>query len=125
MHKLGTVAALFGLLVLGVVLAPMEEQLAEPEARRGTTRGSAIDPVTTSASPLPRHSFAEAAALKAVDEYTAAGIVAASAGTRVDPMFRSCRDASIRGYGPYQRGSHVEYYWYRDGEMDGTTCEIR
>lgn len=115
----------FGLLVLGLALSGVHQRGgAEPDSTPGTTRDSAVERVASSGEPLPDvPSFVEAAALKAVDEDSAAASVAASAGTRVDPMFRSCRDARMRGFGPYERGAHVEYYWYPDRDVDGTTCE--
>ena len=124
MQKGAKIAALVGLLALGVVVSPAAQQRAEPEPSTGTADGGAIENMNGSTRPLPHvRSFAEAAALKAVDEFGAAAAVAATAGTRVDPMFRNCRDARMRGFGPYDRGSHVEYYWYPDGDLDGTTCE--
>ena len=40
-----------------------------------------------------------------------------------DPRFSSCSKAKAAGYGPYSRGRDAEYYWYRDGDSDGITCE--
>ncbi len=40
-----------------------------------------------------------------------------------DPRFGTCREAKANGYGPYVRGVHSEYDWYRDGDSDGTVCE--
>lgn len=41
----------------------------------------------------------------------------------LDPRFRSCKAALSAGYGPYVRGKHAEYSWYRDGDSDGVVCE--
>lgn len=41
----------------------------------------------------------------------------------MDPRFGTCREAIANGYGPYRRGVHVEYGWYRDADADGIVCE--
>jgi hypothetical protein len=46
-----------------------------------------------------------------------------SAGTAVDPRFRSCREALAAGYGPYTVGRDPEAPWYQDGDGDGVVCE--
>jgi endonuclease YncB( thermonuclease family) len=46
---------------------------------------------------------------------------AADPGT--DPRFKTCKDAKSRGYGPYVKGVHTEYSWYRDADKDGIVCE--
>ena len=48
---------------------------------------------------------------------------AGTSGSATDPRFDSCRLAKAEGLGPYQRGSDVEYDWYRDGDSDGIACE--
>lgn len=40
-----------------------------------------------------------------------------------DPRFGTCREAIASGYGPYTRGVHPEYDWYRDADRDGVVCE--
>lgn len=40
-----------------------------------------------------------------------------------DPRFTSCTAAIAAGYGPYRKGVDPEYWWYTDGDGDGTTCE--
>lgn len=40
-----------------------------------------------------------------------------------DPRFGTCKEAKANGLGPYTRGVHVEYDWYRDGDSDGVVCE--
>jgi micrococcal nuclease len=47
----------------------------------------------------------------------------ATGGTSLDPRYSTCREAKRYGYGPYVRGRHPEYDWYRDGDSDGTVCE--
>ena len=44
-------------------------------------------------------------------------------GSGLDPRFSYCTEAKAHGYGPYIRGIDPEYYWYRDGDSDGTVCE--
>ncbi len=41
----------------------------------------------------------------------------------LDPRLRTCGDAIDAGYGPYYRGKHPEYDWYRDADSDGIVCE--
>lgn len=40
-----------------------------------------------------------------------------------DPRFEYCTDAIAHGYGPYVKGQDEEYWWYTDGDSDGTVCE--
>jgi micrococcal nuclease len=41
-----------------------------------------------------------------------------------DPRFSSCAEAKRNGYNrKYVRGVDPEYYYYRDGDGDGTVCE--
>ena len=40
-----------------------------------------------------------------------------------DPRFEYCTDAIAHGFGPYVKGSDEEYWWYTDGDSDGTVCE--
>lgn len=40
-----------------------------------------------------------------------------------DPRFSTCKEATRYGYGPYWRGIHPEYDWYRDADKDGVVCE--
>lgn len=40
-----------------------------------------------------------------------------------DPRFGTCTEAKSHGYGPYYRGSDVEYGWYDDRDNDGIVCE--
>ncbi|GAA3426692.1 hypothetical protein GCM10018953_38750 [Streptosporangium nondiastaticum] len=47
----------------------------------------------------------------------------APAGNGHDPRYRTCKEAIDDGYGPYTRGVHVEYGWYKDVDGDGVTCE--
>ncbi|MFG1751309.1 excalibur calcium-binding domain-containing protein [Streptosporangium sandarakinum] len=47
----------------------------------------------------------------------------APAGNGHNPRYRTCKEAIDAGYGPYTRGVHVEYGWYRDVDGDGVTCE--
>lgn len=44
-------------------------------------------------------------------------------GEGTDPRFATCREAIAAGYGPYVKGQHPEYDWYRDGDGDGIVCE--
>ncbi|GAA3138576.1 hypothetical protein GCM10010466_31900 [Planomonospora alba] len=44
-------------------------------------------------------------------------------GWRPDPRFPTCRAAIAAGFGPYRRGIHPEYDWYRDADRDGIVCE--
>ncbi len=41
----------------------------------------------------------------------------------LDPRYSTCTAAKAAGYGPYVRGTHTEYTWYRDGDSDGVVCE--
>lgn len=43
--------------------------------------------------------------------------------SKTDPKFNTCKEAKSSGYGPYVKGTHSEYDWYRDGDKDGTVCE--
>ncbi len=45
------------------------------------------------------------------------------AGSALDPRFSTCKAAKAAGYGPYVKGVNPEYYWYRDGNNDGTDCQ--
>jgi endonuclease YncB( thermonuclease family) len=47
----------------------------------------------------------------------------APADTGTDPRFKTCKEAKSRGYGPYVKGVHAEYSWYRDADKDGIVCE--
>jgi hypothetical protein len=40
-----------------------------------------------------------------------------------DPRFGTCGEAMASGYGPYVRGSDVEYSWYIDRDKDGVVFE--
>ena len=40
-----------------------------------------------------------------------------------DPRFGTCGEAIASGYGPYVKGSDVEYDWYIDRDKDGVVCE--
>jgi hypothetical protein len=44
-------------------------------------------------------------------------------GDGTDPRFDYCTDAKAHGYGPYVKGRDEEYWWYTDGDSDGTVCE--
>jgi hypothetical protein len=46
-----------------------------------------------------------------------------TAGGATDPRFDYCYQAVAAGYGPYYRGTDVEYSWYTDGDRDGVVCE--
>jgi hypothetical protein len=46
-----------------------------------------------------------------------------AAGEGTDPRFATCREAIAAGYGPYIKGQHPEYDWYRDRDGDGIVCE--
>lgn len=50
-------------------------------------------------------------------------VPAAPTGGGTSPRFGSCKLAKANGYGPFIRGVHPEYDWYRDGDNDGTVCE--
>ncbi len=41
----------------------------------------------------------------------------------LDPRFDYCYQAVAQGYGPYRKKDDPEYYWYTDGDGDGTVCE--
>jgi hypothetical protein len=41
---------------------------------------------------------------------------------KTDPRFATCKAANAAGYGPYYRGTNVEYGWYRDANTDGKVC---
>ena len=41
----------------------------------------------------------------------------------VDPRFKTCKEATSGGYGPYTSGADPEYDWYRDPDHDGVVCE--
>lgn len=40
-----------------------------------------------------------------------------------DPRFKTCKEATSGGYGPYTSGADPEYDWYRDPDHDGVVCE--
>lgn len=54
---------------------------------------------------------------------TAAPKADAKADGSTDPDMGSCAKAKAAGYGPYVKGTDVEYDYYRDGDGDGTVCE--
>ncbi|ETK36045.1 hypothetical protein MPTA5024_10500 [Microbispora sp. ATCC PTA-5024] len=37
--------------------------------------------------------------------------------------FPDCKAANAAGYGPYTKGVHPEYYWYKDVDNDGVACD--
>lgn len=41
----------------------------------------------------------------------------------VDPDYGTCKEAIRHGAGPYYQDRDPEYYFYRDGDGDGITCE--
>ncbi|MFC0861153.1 excalibur calcium-binding domain-containing protein [Sphaerimonospora cavernae] len=53
------------------------------------------------------------------------GTQVASTGGQTDPRFASCREATASGYGPYTKGVHPEYYWYKDVDGNGVACDPR
>lgn len=40
-----------------------------------------------------------------------------------DHQYGTCKEAIAHGLGPYYKGKDPEYYWYRDPDHDGVTCE--
>ncbi|QIK84867.1 DUF1524 domain-containing protein [Sanguibacter sp. HDW7] len=46
-----------------------------------------------------------------------------SAKDDLDPDYGTCKEAIRHGAGPYYRDRDPEYYFYRDGDGDGITCE--
>lgn len=46
-----------------------------------------------------------------------------SAKDELDPDYGTCKEAIRAGAGPYYRDRDPEYYYYRDGDKDGVTCE--
>lgn len=53
---------------------------------------------------------------------TAAATVPPSGGA-TSPRFGTCKEAKANGFGPFVKGLHPEYDWYRDADRDGTVCE--
>lgn len=47
----------------------------------------------------------------------------AGRGRAPDKRFGSCKEAIAAGYGPYHKGVHPEYQFYRDVDGDGVVCE--
>lgn len=48
---------------------------------------------------------------------------ATGTGGRTQQRFASCEDATANGFGPYTKGVHAEYYWYKDVDGDGVACD--
>lgn len=60
--------------------------------------------------------------LPAATTTTVAPSVAPSKTVKLDPRFDTCVAAKKAGFGPYERGSDVEYAWYTDRDGDGLVC---
>ena len=96
------------------------QSTAKTSTATTATTATTLNTGERAAAPAEHLTPAEAAARKAADEYASSS---AAADTGTDPPFATCRDAAVRGYGPYRRGVDVEYGWYPDRDGDGLSCE--
>lgn len=89
--------------------------LAQPAPVEQPTRSAVAAPKKTLApAPRPAPTRTATAAPKPAPLVGGAG---------TDPRHRTCKAAKAAGLGPYIRGVHPEYNWYKDADSDGIVCE--
>ncbi|MFF0306132.1 excalibur calcium-binding domain-containing protein [Streptosporangium sp. NPDC004379] len=115
--------------------APSATQPVAPPATQPTTP-PATNPAAAPATTAPPRGTADrptapADSTASTDSATRTGRTTAPDGAIApaenghDPRYRTCKEAIDDGYGPYTKGRHAEYDWYKDVDGDGVTCESR
>jgi hypothetical protein len=76
-------------------------------------------------APCPDQKLPDAGAQPTIASNVGVGPTAVEATPKgeLDARYRTCAEAKANGLGPYTRGVHPEYDWYRDGDKDGIVCE--
>lgn len=63
------------------------------------------------------------ASLDIVDATSSVPVLSTPSSSLTGQRYSSCTQVHAHKLGPYVRGKDPEYYWYRDGDGDGTVCE--
>lgn len=127
---MAVVAGVLGLCCCGAVVNAFNGDDDKPQAETAVTEPTRFiaSPARTpslSPTPSPRPTTA-----KPSPKRTTAKPVAKPSPTRkktqaptTDHRYGTCKEAISNGLGPYVKGEDPEYYWYRDTDSDGVTCE--
>jgi hypothetical protein len=83
------------------------------------------DALTQMLAPCPDQKLPDAGSQPTIASNVGVGPTAVLATPKdgLDARYRTCAEAKASGRGPYTRGVHPEYDWYRDGDKDGIVCE--